>query len=160
VAWILNNAGRSEEAWNQLRSALELHPNDYYANRILMYVANTPERCRQAIEDVRRVTGQINSGQAASAGVLSVLYARLGEREKALEIAARLEEVAPSQPAAGYILALIHSLLGNADLAVEWLERCEQAGLGVLIILGCEPTLAPLRSLPRFQALLKKLGLT
>ena len=29
VAWILNCAGKSEEAWNQLKSALELHPSDY-----------------------------------------------------------------------------------------------------------------------------------
>jgi eukaryotic-like serine/threonine-protein kinase len=160
VAWILNCAGKSEEAWNQLRSALELHPSDYYANRILMYVAKTPERCRLAIEEVQRIAGLTRSGQHASSGVLGVLYARLGEQEKALEIAARLEQVISSEPAAAYILALIHCLLGNLELAVDWLERTEQAGAGLLIILGCEPTFASLRPLPRFQALLKRLGLT
>lgn len=84
----------------------------------------------------------------------------MGEQEKALEIAARLEEVNSSEPAATYILALIHCLLGNLELAVDWLERAEQAGAGLLIILGYEPTLAPLRPLPRFEALLKRLGLT
>jgi len=160
VAWILNCAGKSEEAWNQLQSALELHPSDYYTNRILMYVAKTPERCREAVEKIQRVAGLTRSGQHASAGVLGVLYARLGEREKALEIAARLEDVVSAEHAAAYILALIHCLLGNLEVAVDWLERAEQGGAGLLIILGCEPTLAPLRALPRFQALLKRLGLS
>jgi len=160
VAWILNNAGQSEAAWNQLRSALELHPNDYYVNRILMYVAKTPEHCRRAIEDVKRIAGLTRSGQTASSGVLGVLYARLGERDKALEIAARLEEVVSSEPAAAYILGLIHCLLGNLELAVEWLERLEQAGTGTYIVLGCEVSFSPLRALPRFQSLLKQLGLT
>lgn len=160
VAWILNCAGKSEEAWNQLQSALELHPSDYYTNRILMYVAKTPERCREAVEKIRRVAGLTRSGQHASVGVLGVLYARLGEREKALEIAARLEDVVSAEHAAAYILALIHCLLGNLEVAVDWLERAEQGGAGLLIILGCEPTLTPLRALPRFQALLKRLGLS
>ena len=85
---------------------------------------------------------------------------RLGEPEKALEIAARLEEVVSSEHAAAYILALIHCLLGNLELAVDWLERAEHTGAGLLIILGCEPTLAPLCALARLQALLKKLGLS
>ena len=124
-----------------------------------MYVAKTPERCRRAIENVQRIASLARSGQHASSGVLGVLYARLGEQEKALEIATRLEEVVSSEPAGAYILALIHCLLGNLELAVDWLERAEQAGAGLLIILGCEPTLAPLRPLLRFQALLKRLGL-
>ena len=160
VAWILNCAGKSEEAWNHLQSALELHPSDYYTNRILMYVAKTPERCRHAIEKIQKIAGLTRSGQHASAGVLGVLYARLGEREKALEIAARLEDVVSAEHAAAYILALIHCLLGNLEVAVDWLEAAEKAGAGLLIILGCEPTLAPLRALPRFQALLKRLGLS
>jgi eukaryotic-like serine/threonine-protein kinase len=159
VAWILNCADRNEEAWNQLRLALELHPSDYYANRILMYVARTPERCRRAIENVQRIAG-LASGQHASSGVLGVLYARLGEQEKAREIASRLEEAVSTEPAAAYVLALIHCLLGNLEVAVDWLERSEQSGAGLLIILDCEPTVSPLGPLPRFQALLKRLGLT
>ena len=159
-AWILNCAGKSEEAWNQLQSALELHPSDYYTNRILMYVAKTPERCRHAIEKIQKIAGLTRSGQHASAGVLGVLYARLGERDKALEIAARLEDVVAAEHAAAYILALIHCLLGNLEVAVDWLEAAEQGGAGLLIILSCEPTLAPLRALPRFQLLLKRLGLS
>lgn len=160
VAWILNCAGKSEEAWNQLQSALELHPSDYYTNRILMYVAKTPERCRHAIEKIQKIAGLTRSGQHASAGVLGVLYARLGKREKALEIAARLENIVSAEHAAAYILALIHCLLGNLEVAVDWLETAEQGGAGLLIILACEPTLAPLRGLSRFQLLLKRLGLS
>jgi hypothetical protein len=125
-----------------------------------MYVAKTPERCRRAIEDVKRIASLTRSGQTASSGVLGVLYARLGERDKALEIAARLEAVVSSEPAAAYILGLIHCLLGDLELAVEWLESLEQAGTGTYIVLGCEVSFTPLRGLPRFQSLLNRLGLS
>jgi non-specific serine/threonine protein kinase len=160
VAWILNCAGRSDEAWEHLMSTLKLHPNDYYANRILMYCATTPERARVAIQSAKRIGDLSGSGGPSSIGILGVIYARAGEREMALEIAKQLENSASAQPALAYGLALIRCALGELDSAVEWLERAEQAGVGILIILGCEPAFAPLRSLPRFQALLKTLGLT
>ena len=160
VAWILNCAGKSDEAWEHLVSTLKLHPNDYYANRILMYCATTPERARVAIQSAKRIGDLSGSGGPSSIGILGVIYARAGEREMALEIARQLEDSAPVQPALAYRLGLIRCALGELDSAVEWLERAEQAGVGILIILGCEPSFAPLRALPRFQVLLQKLGLT
>ena len=160
VAWILNCAGRSDEAWEHLMSTLKLHPNDYYANRILMYCATTPERARVAIQAAKRLGDLSGSGGASATGILGVIYARAGERALALEIAKQLEDSAATQPALAYGLGLIRCALGELDSAVDWLERAEQAGVGILIILGCEPSFAPLRALPRFQSLLKKLGLT
>jgi serine/threonine protein kinase len=160
VAWILNCAGRSDEAWEHLMSTLKLHPNDYYANRILMYCATTPERARVAIQAAKRLGDLSGSAGASASGILGVIYARAGEREMVLEIAKQLEESAATQPALAYGLGLIHCALGELESAIDWLERAEQARVGILIILGCEPTFAPLRALPRFQSLLKKLGLT
>ena len=160
VAWILNCAGRSDEDWEQLMSTLRLHPNDYYVNRILMYCATTPERARVAIQAAKRLGDLSGSAGASATGILGVIYARAGEREMALEIARQMEDSAATQPALAYGLGLIHCALGQIDSAMEWLERAEQARVGILIILGCEPTFAPLRALPRFQSLLKKLGLT
>jgi eukaryotic-like serine/threonine-protein kinase len=160
VAWILNCSGRSDEAWEHLMATLKLHPNDYYANRILMYCATTPERARVAIQAAKRLGDLSGSGGPSATGILGVIYARAGEREMALEIAKQLENDAAAQPALAYGLGLIRCALGELDSAVEWLERAEQTGVGILIILGCEPSFAPLRALPRFQALLKKLGLS
>jgi len=160
VAWILNNAGRHEEAWRQLQSTLELHPNDYYVQRIVMYVANTPERARGAIDEAKRMAALSKGGVVPTYGSLGVLYARSGDREGALEIAAKLENALKTEPAAAYFLGLIHCLLGNLETAIDWMEHLERAGVGTYIVLGCEISFAPLRSVPRFLALLQRLGLS
>jgi len=160
VGWILHCAGRSDEAWQQLKAALEVHPNDYYINRILMYCADTPEHFPVAIEAGKKIA-TLTKSRAIGLGILGAIYARAGERDRALDIARQLEEDATSEPAVGYYLAMIYCALGeNLDMAVQWLERAEQSGLGILIIVACEPSFSPLRPLPRFQALLGKLGLT
>ena len=160
VAWILNNAGRNEEAWRVLRSALELHPNDYYVQRIVMYVASTPERAHASIDEAKRMAALAKTGVVPSCGSLGVLYARSGEREKALEIAAKLETALDAEPSAAYFLGLIHCLLGNLESAIDWLEYLERARVGTFIVLGCEISFAPLRQSPRFLALLTRLGLS
>jgi non-specific serine/threonine protein kinase len=158
IGWILHCLGRGDEAWQQLRSALEVHPNDYYTLRILMYCADTPERFPVAIEAGKKIA-TLTKNKAAGMGVLGAIYAQAGERERALEIARVLEGGAASEPVLGYYLGLIRCTLGDHEVAIEWLERAEQAGLGILIVLACEPSFNPLRRLPRFQTLLRKLGL-
>ena len=54
---------------------------------------------------------------------------------------------------------MIYSVLDEGEAAVRWLEQAERGGLGILIVIGVEPTFAPLRTLPGFQALLRRLGL-
>ncbi|HYA48003.1 MAG TPA: hypothetical protein VEE87_00380, partial [archaeon] len=158
VAWILHCLGRDDEAWQQLQSTLDVHPNDYYVLRILMYCADTPERCWVAIDAGKKIA-TLTKNRVMGLGMLGVVCAHAGERERALEIARQLEEDAAKDSAVGYYLAMIRCALGDGEAAVEWLERTEQVGLGILIILATEPRFAPLRPLPRFQALLRRLGL-
>jgi hypothetical protein len=55
-------------------------------------------------------------------------------------------------------LAQIHVGLGERERALEWLERGADAG-AYMLYLGVDPTFRPLYGEPRFQALLKRLGL-
>jgi serine/threonine protein kinase len=157
VAWTLHCQGQDDAAWEQLRSTLEVHPNDYYTLRILLYCANTTERYQIAIAAGQQMA-TLSKTKFAGQGMLGVMYAAMGERARALEIAAELEGRV-HEGAFAYYLAMIRCALGEGDVAVGWLEKAEEAGLGVLIILACEPIFAKLRPLPRFQALLGRLGL-
>jgi TolB-like protein/Flp pilus assembly protein TadD len=158
LGWILHCLGRNDEAWQTLKSALEVHPNDYYVLRILMYCADTPERCQVAIEAGKKIA-TLTKSRAIGFGMLGVIYARAGERDHAMEIARQLEESAPGDGAVGYYLGMIRCVLGQKEEAVKSMEQAEQGALGLLIILAVEPTFAPLRPLPSFQALLHRLGL-
>jgi Flp pilus assembly protein TadD len=139
-------------------STLDVHPNDYYTIRILLYCATTPERCRLAIEFGKKIA-TLTKSKLAGQGMLGALYARAGERELAEELARQIEAEAANEPAFAVYLAMIRCALGEKEAAVQWLESAERAGMGFLIIIAVEPTFAPLRPLPQFQALLRKLGL-
>lgn len=159
VAWILHCLGRDDEAWRQLLSTLEVHPNDYYTIRIMMYCADTPERCQVAIETGRKIA-TLTKSKLTGEAMMGVIYARSGDRDRALEVVHHLEEEGSREPSLGYFAGLIRCALGDDEVAILWLERAEQAGLGLLIILACEPCFSRLWPIPRFQALLRKLGLT
>jgi non-specific serine/threonine protein kinase len=158
VGWILHCLGRDDEAWQVLKSSLEVHPNDYYLSRILTYCSNTLERHREAIEAAKRIASLTKSKSVAQ-GILGFGYAKAGEEERARAIIAEQRSEVEREPFLAFFLGLIHCVLGDKKEAIDWLERAEQARLGLLIILAPEPSFDPLRSEPRFQALLRKLGL-
>ena len=54
---------------------------------------------------------------------------------------------------------LFHLGLGEKDKALDWLERCYEEQDGYCWGLKVFPMFDPLRTEPRFQALLKKAGL-
>ncbi len=58
-----------------------------------------------------------------------------------------------------YAFALIYTHLGKNDPAFEWLEKTYQERFFGLIFLKVDPAFDTLRSDPRFQDLLRRIGL-
>ena len=54
--------------------------------------------------------------------------------------------------------ALIHLGLGEKDQALDELDRAFEMRDAALVYLRTQPALAPLRSEPRFQDILKRMG--
>ena len=57
-------------------------------------------------------------------------------------------------------LARTYASQGDADQSLTWLERMYEARSGLVVYLKVDPHFASLRSEPRFQSLLRKVGLT
>jgi non-specific serine/threonine protein kinase len=158
IGWILHCLGRDDEAWPILKSTLAVHPNDYYSLRILTYIANTPERHREAIEAGIKIC-TLTQSKIVGKGLLGSAYARAGDREHATALLQELLEAVAREPNASYFLGMIYTALGEKEKAIDWLEKAGQINLGILVIISVEPLFAPLRTEPRFLALLHKLGL-
>ena len=62
------------------------------------------------------------------------------------------------EPRAATAIAGIYSNLGEIDNALEWLERAYKEHSGYLLSINTDFTFDNLRSEPRFQALLEKIG--
>jgi tetratricopeptide (TPR) repeat protein len=88
---------------------------------------------------------------------LGYVYAKSGKHEEALAILNKLkvtkEHVSP------YDLALLYLGLGDKEAALESLERGYQTHDSAMGSLKVDPDLDPLRSEPRFQDLMRRVGL-
>ena len=93
-------------------------------------------------------------------GRLGNLYAVSGQREKAHAIADTLKGRYHKGAAdEAYALAVVHTALGETERALDWLETAYAERSTWMNLARVHPELDPLRSQPRFRALLEKLKL-
>ena len=81
----------------------------------------------------------------------------LGEKEKGLEWARRAQNIAPDEPMLLYNLGCIFSLAGEIEEALNCLERAVAYGLIQKGWYEHDSNLDPLRTHPRFLALMERL---
>jgi TolB-like protein len=103
----------------------------------------------------------LKSGDGAdSLGHLGNAYARAGQVSAARKTIARLEENVRKDGVGRYEIALIYTGLGDKQEAFKWLEDAYKAHDVGLVYLKIDPCLDPLRSDPRFDDLMRRVGLT
>jgi len=80
--------------------------------------------------------------------ILNTLKARVDERDRSV-----------SQGALARNVATVYMGLGKRADALTWLERATELRSGWMLYLATDPTFKPLHAEPRFQALLRRIGL-
>ena len=90
---------------------------------------------------------------------LAQTFATAGRRNEAIQILDDLTNLAKQKYVAPYFFAGIHIGLGEDDRAIEYLEKSYEEHSHWLIYLHIDPSMDGLRSNPRFQDLLRRVGL-
>lgn len=90
---------------------------------------------------------------------LAHAYASAGRRSDAEQVLQGLLERARKSYVSPFDIALIYSALGEKDTACAWLTKAVAERSTWLVYSKWEPRLDPLRSDPRFQDLLRRIGL-
>jgi DNA-binding SARP family transcriptional activator/TolB-like protein len=90
---------------------------------------------------------------------LAVTYARMGRDEDARAILRRHEAWAEENGDGGVGVARVRASLGEADHAFRWLEATYRGRPTELLGMMTDPALDPLRADPRFDPLLRRMGL-
>jgi len=100
------------------------------------------------------------SGRGAN-GLASLghAYGLAGRRSEALKILLELEERAKRRYVSSYQIALVYLGLHRNDEAMKQLENAYQERSTLLVYLKMDPRFDPLRSDPRFEDLLRRIGL-
>ena len=149
-------ARRYQAAIAQLRTATTVASENWWGHALLARAYAQEKRFPEAIA-AARVALQIGSQYAEAYGTLGRVYADAGEPAEAEKVLARLRErqdiyVAP------HFVAVILIGLGRSDEALDELAKADKQRSWPVMGWKVDPDLDPLRSDPRFIALLKQVG--
>jgi tetratricopeptide (TPR) repeat protein len=151
-------ARRYDDAIEQLQRTIELDPNYPVTYWVLSLLLRKMGRYERAIAEGEKSVN-LSGGSPMMRAALAQTFGAAGRKEEAIEILDDLAKLAKQKYVAPYFFAGIHVGLGENDRAMECLEKSYEEHSHWLIYLHMDPGLDALRSNPRFQDLLQRIGL-
>jgi eukaryotic-like serine/threonine-protein kinase len=158
IGWAFYMARRYDEAIEQLRRTIELEPNYPMTCWILGLALRKSGRYDMAITEGEKGV-ELSGGSPLMSAALAQTLASAGKRRRAMKILGDLTKLAKQKYVSPYFFAGIHIGLGEAERAMEYLEKAYEAHSHWLLYLHIDPSMDPLRGRPRFQHLLRRVGL-
>jgi TolB-like protein len=156
--FLLMLSNRHDEAIEEYRQMLDLDCFCYKAFTAMGRAYTQKGMYEEAISMLQK--GRSLSGDIPSIlGALGQTYALAKRPAEARRLLEELGELAKRRHVASTCFALIHLGLGEKDQALDWLETGARGRETPLAALKVHPAYDNLRGEPRFQALLRKLGL-
>jgi CBS domain-containing protein len=155
---VLYFAGRDELARARLEKTLELDPNFWIARLFLGKVLLETGNYEEAIAEFTRAR-EFSHGNSETISMLGYAWALAGDSAKARGLLAELKSLAAQRYIPPNSFAVVHLGLGEHDETFTWLEKAYVDRDVRLSFLRVDRKWAPLRSDPRFVALLKRVGL-
>jgi tetratricopeptide (TPR) repeat protein len=155
---VLVLAERYDEAIRVGRATVELDPGAPFGHAILWQAYVEKGMAAQAFAE-HRAMAKSDPGDPWATATLAYIHARTGGASEArklladVELSKRALEIPPS-----FAMARAYVALGDRDAAFRWLERARRDRHGDIPRLKIDPRLDPIRSDPRFAALLKTVG--
>lgn len=141
-----------------LRELVEREPSFWLGHLLLGRALEGQGRLREAIAEYRRAR-ELDRVSPEPWMDLGRALARAGERAEAEEILVGLVNPPPGSYVAPFQVAMVHLGLGDLDQAFAWLEKAYEARSWYLTWLGVAPELDPLRADPRYDDLVRRVGL-
>lgn len=152
-------ARNNDAVLEQARRAIEQFPTYPLAYLWLGSAYREKKKYAQALAQFAKAR-QFSGGHPAMISLSGHALAVSGDVQGARKALSDLRQLARSRYVSSLYLAAIHTGLGEKGKALEWLDRAFQERNDRLVYLGMEPVADPLRSLPRFNELLRKIGVT
>jgi Flp pilus assembly protein TadD len=155
--WPLFEGHRFREAAEAARNVLNSNSDTQNTSTILGQSLFYLGQHEEGIAQIRRAT-ELDPGNPFPLGWLGCLYGLAGQKEQAREVLKRLDAMRQKQYIQPYSFAIVHIGLGEKDEAFRLLNKAVDERSDELLFVRVDPALDPLRSDPRFAALLKRMG--
>lgn len=158
LGWTYFKARRYDEAIAQLQRALDLEPGDSYAHMELGWSYSEKGMQEPAVAHCDSALAHASQPEMQVViGSCGWVYARAGEKTKAEAMLRRLTTTSNHRWVDPVNVASVYVGLGDLDRAIAALRHAARQRSSNLVFLKIDPWFDPLRSDPRFQALLREL---
>jgi TolB-like protein/Flp pilus assembly protein TadD len=157
VAWVYLFVKDYERAIEQARKTLELFPGSLQA----YWIIGLAEICRTRYAEAIAVLEQALaiSRDAFSIAYLGSAHARAGNLDVARTMLRDLLAMSEREAVPPRCFVVLYGELGERDRAFEWMEKAYEARDSGLFFLRVIPLYDPLRSDPRFDEILRRIGI-
>jgi DNA-binding NtrC family response regulator/TolB-like protein len=158
IAWNWFMAREYERALEQSFKTLDMEPLFSPARHTLGLAYEQMGKYEEAIAAFQSALAG-SGGNAVPLAALAHVYATAGRRNDAIKKLDELRQLDSQGYVPPYWIALVHAGLGDKDAALEQLERAYEDRDVWLVWLKREPRFDVLRSDPRLEPLLRRVGL-
>jgi TolB-like protein/Tfp pilus assembly protein PilF len=148
-------ARRYEESQQAMLKALELDPNYFPAHLMLGNVYAANGMFAQSLTELQKAAS-VSPADPQVPAFLGYVYAKSGRKQDAERVLKELKAESQHRYVSGFFVAVVCIGLGKNEEALQWLERADQQNDYQLSWISVEPVFDPLRSDPRFAALMRR----
>jgi tetratricopeptide (TPR) repeat protein len=157
LGWSYYVSHQFDKAIAQFRKTLEMDQNFIYSAYGLAQAYEQKGMYREALAELERAQKVENWSWLMAE--IACVKAVTGEREEVARIMEELKQRSTREYIDESVIAYIPTALGDKNEAFVWLEKAYQVRAGNLPWIKIEPKFDPLRSDPRFDDLLQRMGL-
>jgi tetratricopeptide (TPR) repeat protein len=156
MAWWFYEKKQPERAIEELRKGIELEPNRSILHTMLADGYHDLGMYREALTEYQKIYEL--AGSVSDRAQIAHMLVHLREPEQARKIVGEIEDQARNTEDS-YVIAVVYAALERREEAIKWLELAYEARADSLIWIHLDRDFDWLQSDPRFQDLVKRVGL-
>jgi tetratricopeptide (TPR) repeat protein len=157
LAELLLIAHSDDESIRQSRKTIEMDPNFALAHNQLGQAYLQKNMNEEAIAELQKAV-QLSGGSPTCIANLARAYAASGKRSEAIRLLTEVKNHSGPTYSDASEIAVIYTALADSDQAMSWLQKGYEERFNPSVLL--RPGFDPLRSDPRFQELVRQIGLS
>jgi TolB-like protein/Tfp pilus assembly protein PilF len=152
-------AGRYDEAIDQCRRTIQMDPTFAVAHWHLGLAYEQKQLFDAAIDEFKKAVA-LSDGSPLMLAALGHAYAKGRKANEPGKMLDKLEKLSRQQYVSPVELAAIYAALDNTERALQLLEEARAEHSFHLVYVNVSPQFKPIRSNPRFQNLVRRIGLS
>ena len=156
-AWIFYFSRQYDSSLKQCRAVLELDPNFGHARDAMIPSYLQLGRYDEAIEAINRTPDR--DAEPWTLAWKAAVYERAGHVEEARRALAKIEKISGSRSDRVATLLVAYSGTGQKERVFELLQQAYSEHSNAVVQIKVDPMYDPVRSDPRFESFLRRLGL-